>query len=62
MRKKFATEEERDKRLAVCEGCPFYRVATIEVLNKCNACGCFIFAKSWLAGAECPKGLWGVVK
>jgi len=40
------------ERRVTCNDCEHRRGAT------CGACGCFIAAKTSLAGERCPKGKW----
>jgi len=53
---KMVSEEERTARLAVCKDCPLYRDKGD--LSTCRACGCYLYAKTWMATEECPKGYW----
>jgi Family of unknown function (DUF6171) len=51
------SDDIRDNRLATCNSCPY----RIESVNLCSKCGCFIPAKTKLAGAGCPIGKWQAV-
>ena len=47
----------REQRLATCKGCP----ALIKASNRCSECGCFMTAKTWIAGDPkqlCPLKKW----
>jgi hypothetical protein len=41
-------------RSAICALCQHKD----KVLNSCNACGCFLPAKTRVEDAECPFGYW----
>jgi hypothetical protein len=41
-------------RTAICKLCQHRD----KVLNSCNACGCFLPAKTRVEDAECPFGYW----
>lgn len=49
-----ASDEEQNKRLEVCSGCPHF----IKDDKRCNECGCFMKIKSHLKSAKCPLGKW----
>jgi hypothetical protein len=56
-----ASDEERERRFAICQGCEFYDG------KACTKCGCpvvrerqFISKLTW-AGESCPVGKWGPV-
>lgn len=49
---KVVTEEEYNKRLEICKGCPFYKY------SRCTKCGCFMNFKSKLNSGSCPEGKW----
>ncbi len=51
------SEEEKQKRLDICLGCPFY-VKDFAGLARCNECGCFMNLKTALSKAKCPIGKW----
>ena len=42
------------ERMAICRKCPLYD----SVFGRCKDCGCFLKAKTKLAGEECPQGKW----
>jgi hypothetical protein len=53
------SDEERERRFAVCQGCEFYDG------KACTKCGCpvvrekrFVSKLAW-ADSECPAGKWG---
>ena len=41
-------------RTAICSLCQHKD----KLLNSCNACGCFLPAKTRVEDAECPFGYW----
>lgn len=45
---KLATPEERERRLAICAGCPEF------VAGRCRQCGCVMGWKVKLAAWRCP--------
>lgn len=47
-------QEARDKRMETCVKCKHF----IESSKRCSECGCFMEAKTWIAGATCPIGSW----
>jgi hypothetical protein len=53
-----ATDEQREERYDICKQCPHY----ISITTSCTQCGCFMAAKTYLAGAECPIGKWKVIQ
>lgn len=44
----------RNERLDICYQCEH----RIQSTNQCSKCGCFLAAKTWLAGASCPLEKW----
>lgn len=48
------TDEEKNKRMAICKGCEFFD----ELNNVCNKCGCYLSFKTWLKAEHCPIGKW----
>jgi len=46
------TEAEVKRRLAICEGCQYYR------RGRCGKCGCVMNLKSRLRSAHCPIKKW----
>lgn len=47
----------REERYEVCKACPHF----IEENKRCSECGCFMEAKTWVAGDPnmlCPKHKW----
>ncbi len=51
------SEEIRNQRYEVCKTCPHF----IEDSKRCSECGCFMEAKTWVAGDPknlCPKNKW----
>jgi len=60
----FATEEERDRRLAICLACEH---CTTEMVNRfgksdgkprCKLCGCRLEAKTFVYAAKCGADKW----
>lgn len=51
------SEEVREARYETCKACPHF----IEDSKRCSECGCFMEAKTWVAGDPgnlCPKNKW----
>lgn len=51
------SEEIREQRYKICKACPHF----IEDSKRCSECGCFMEAKTWVAGDPrnlCPKKKW----
>jgi heterodisulfide reductase subunit A-like polyferredoxin len=50
------SDEEKEKRLAICNSCPHKE----ELIGqpRCGACGCFLKLKASLATEKCPKDKW----
>lgn len=48
-----ANEEVQEKRLEICESCPF-----LNTIRQCKKCGCLVDAKVKLAGSSCPMKKW----
>ena len=48
------TDEQREERYAMCRACEHFLSTT----TSCTKCGCFMAAKTYLSGAECPIGKW----
>ena len=55
---KTVSEATKNKRLEICNSCPF-KVGT-EEKPTCNKCGCFLKIKAGWASESCPIGKWGV--
>jgi hypothetical protein len=53
-KQKRVDEEEKNRRLAICERCEFFRQAS----RTCKKCGCFMNLKSTLSQASCPVHKW----
>jgi Family of unknown function (DUF6171) len=53
-KQKRVDEEEKNRRLAICEKCEFFRQAS----RTCKKCGCFMNLKSTLSKAHCPVHKW----
>lgn len=54
MRKGKLDQESRDARYSKCLDCDSF----IKSSKRCAECGCFMQAKTWVAGAVCPLGKW----
>jgi len=50
----FVSEEEGNRRYALCEGCEFYDT----VQFRCMKCGCFMKGKVKMVAAKCPINKW----
>lgn len=50
----WASSELAEERYSICKACP----ELIKVTKQCKKCGCFMAAKTKLAGATCPLGKW----
>lgn len=51
------SKEIREERYETCKACPHF----IEENKRCSECGCFMEAKTWIAGDPnmlCPKHKW----
>jgi Family of unknown function (DUF6171) len=48
------SQEEQDRRLAICHACEFWDAAQ----GRCSKCGCFGAWKTWLASQRCPIEKW----
>ena len=46
-------KELSEKRMAICEECPFKTK-----MNVCKACGCYLPAKTKSKVESCPKNKW----
>ena len=51
---KRVTDEEKNRRLEICKGCPFF----ISHSNRCEKCGCFLLAKAGWTTQHCPIDKW----
>ncbi len=49
----YTSDEEKDKRYAICQQCPH-----LTVTKQCTKCGCIMPAKTKLLHATCPIGKW----
>jgi hypothetical protein len=52
---KVASNEEQDRRLAICHACELFD----GVQGRCRKCGCFGDWKTWIASQQCPLWKWG---
>lgn len=48
------SEEEQDRRLAICHVCEFWDSKQ----QRCSKCGCFGAWKTWLSSQKCPIDKW----
>jgi hypothetical protein len=48
-----ADEEVQQTRISICNSCEF-----LTMTRNCKKCGCFVDAKSRLAGQHCPIRKW----
>lgn len=55
--KMFVSTDQLLHRAMRCGVCP-ERVTKEKIGEVCNACGCKLSLKMWLAAAECKKGFW----
>lgn len=56
-----ASEEERDRRRAICQNCPFVRIHQLtknRQFMQCTQCGCALALKTKFLRAQCPAGKW----
>ncbi len=51
------TEEERQRRLAICQDCEFLMRRNSSTA-QCRKCGCFVNLKDGIAEEKCPIGKW----
>jgi hypothetical protein len=54
------TEEQHAERMAICNGCEFWKPGARFGLGKCLKCGC-TGAKHWIATSVCPINKWGAI-
>jgi len=55
---KIVPENIEQERLNICQSCEhFFKLTT-----QCKKCGCFVKAKTKLAGGSCPIKKWDVYK
>lgn len=52
--KERASEELKEKRLAICKECEFF----VSFTQQCLKCGCIMPLKTKLADAYCPVHKW----
>lgn len=50
------SQEEFDRRRAICLACPSKRYVAAE--DRCEACGCYLAIKPWGKSERCPEGHW----
>jgi hypothetical protein len=51
---KKVNQEEFDRRMAICEQCPFLK----KPAKQCAKCGCFMKLKTKIERAHCPIHKW----
>ena len=49
----FKKSEFKDRRLAICNQCEYFKDN-----NLCSLCGCYMKAKADIAAAQCPISKW----
>ena len=54
---KFATDEEYERRMAICRPCKFWKNIKGPLIGRCMKCGCSGL-KQKLAVSSCPIKLW----
>lgn len=47
-----ASEDERHRRWAICQGCPFLQN------DRCTKCGCYMKVKVAFHATKCPEDKW----
>jgi len=53
----FSEDSIKEYRMSICKQCEHY----IELTSGCAKCGCFLPAKTKIAGTSCPIGKWAKV-
>lgn len=51
---RIASDDEIEKRIAICESCEFY----IKSTTNCKKCGCFMKMKTKFKDMSCPIMKW----
>lgn len=51
LNKVFVSEDERNRRMAICRACEHFQ----PTLTQCGLCGCFLEAKTRLVNYHCPE-------
>lgn len=59
---KFVSDEELERRKAICAGCEFWDPEAFQGTGRCLKCGCSTWAKLRMATESCPVGKWGPVQ
>ncbi|MFC5488504.1 hypothetical protein [Dokdonella soli] len=54
----FASAEERERRLAICQACPHRTEMAVTHAAICGRCGCVLAMKASLQRASCPINQW----
>jgi hypothetical protein len=52
-----ATDGQVKARTEICDGCEHAKIVA-GVVEKCDLCGCVLWAKVRNAGERCPAGKW----
>jgi hypothetical protein len=52
----FLPDADRDRRLLVCEECPFFDPGP----GRCDSCGCYVELKAPLRTEKCPENRWPI--
>lgn len=52
----FLPDADRDRRLLVCEECPFFNPRS----DRCESCGCYVELKAPLRTEKCPENRWPI--
>ena len=57
------SREAHDRRVAVCETCPWLETSnSTDPLDwQCKACTCFVEVKAWATTETCPTKRWPVL-
>lgn len=50
----YVTDEVKDERLKLCEGCP----SLVKSTKQCGECWCFVQLKTKLKQEKCPLDKW----
>jgi len=48
------SEEEKARRIVVCQGCDFF----VSTDRRCSKCGCWVDAKAGFRTQRCPENKW----
>lgn len=53
-----ATQQEVERRRAICRDCEFRIPGKNGELGRCGVCGCPLTSKTKFVNSKCPKGKW----